>query len=91
MTDETLKKIQSLGSLGYPADKCANVLELTGEDRAKFLADFKNPKSEIAQVYQIGIDIADFEIDAKLLQLAKTGDAKSIQLLETRKKKHRMK
>ena len=89
MTDETLKKIINLGALGYPADKCANVLDLTGEDRQSFLADFKNPKSEIAQAYQAGMDVADFEIDTKLLQLAKTGDAKSIQLLENRKRKYR--
>lgn len=86
MDEETRTKIINLGSLLYPAEKCANILMLTGAKRAQFLKDFLNPSSEVAQCYQIGIDLADFEIDSKLLQLAKSGDLKAIQKLEFRKK-----
>jgi len=83
-SEETLSKIIDLGSLGYPARKCINILGLEGEAAEQFLKDFSDPKSEVFSAYNIGKDKADFEIDAKLLQLAKAGDLKAIQMLDDR-------
>lgn len=90
-TDEFLKKIINLGSLNYPLKKCLNVLEIKEENISKFSQDFKNSDSIIAKNYQIGIDLADFEIDCKLFQLAKTGELKAIKEFEERRKKYNRK
>lgn len=39
--------------------------------RIQFLVDLSNPDSEVSKAYRIGQDIADFEIDAKLLHRKK--------------------
>jgi len=88
MDQELKQKIINLGELRYPPDKCANVLELSGEERLDFIRDIKTQGTNINCWYQIGIDLADFNIDSKLYQLAKTGDHKSIDMLEYRQKKY---
>lgn len=80
LTQENIDKIISLGKLAYDANKSANVLQLTGKERDKFLQQFADHKSEIQKYYQIGIDLGDFEIDKKIYELAKTGDVNAIKL-----------
>jgi len=84
-SEEIIKKVVTLGSLGYPKEKCLNILELTTEQRMAFEQQFKQPKSTIGKAYQTGVDLADFEIDKKLYELAKTGDLKAIKEFELRK------
>lgn len=79
-----MSKVIDLGSLGYPAQKCINILGLEGAAAQQFLKDFSDPKSDVFSAYSIGKDKADFEIDAKLLQLSKAGDLKAIQMLDDR-------
>lgn len=88
LTEDLKQKIVNLGELKYPPEKCANVLTLYGENRHKFIKALLDQTSEIYQLYQMGSDLADFNIDTKLYQLAKTGDAKSIDMLEYRQKKY---
>lgn len=87
MNEELQKKIIALGSLNYPVEKCANALELLGDERIQFIENFNNPNSEIYKLYLIGKDVADFEIDSKLLQLSKTGDLKALKELNERNRK----
>lgn len=86
MTEEFRDKIIKLGQLGYPAEKCARILELAGEEFSRFVREFGDPKSETFSLYQIGVDQADFEIDTKLFLLAKSGDMKALAQLDERKR-----
>ena len=89
ITEEILTKVRSLGMLHYPLWKCLNILEINSDkDRDFFEQEFKNAESKVAKEYQIGIDLADFEIDTKLLHLAKTGDLRAIAIFDERKKSH---
>jgi len=81
-TADQLKRLTQLGALGYGAKKCANVIEVDFTD--DFAREFHNPESEIGKAYQKGKDMADFAIDAKLFELAKAGDIKALEKLETR-------
>lgn len=82
-TDEFLKKITGLGTLGYPLEKILNVLDVP--DEAAFAADFYQPGSTVARAYQKGVDQADYVIDMKLFELAKGGDMKALEKYEERK------
>jgi hypothetical protein len=84
-------KLLNLGKLGYPPVKCANVLQLTGRSRDQFIKDMTDPDSEAAKTWQMGQDLADFEIDTKLYMLARSGDIKSLHALEYRKQSHNAK
>lgn len=83
-------KIVDLGSLNYPLSKCLNILDLEGEDAVKFASQFTDKDSEIFQYYQKGVDKADFDIDSKLLLLAKAGDLNALKIFEQRAMKQKM-
>lgn len=83
-TDDFLKKMVQVGTLGYPLSKIINVLDV--EDTKQFTKDFDNPKSKVAISYQKGIDKADFILDSKLFEMAKNGDLKALQKYEERKR-----
>ena len=88
MDELTIDKIVNLGELRYPPLKCASILDIKPKDLATFLKDILNPDTTIGRAYQRGKDLADFNIDTTLYKLAKTGDPKSIDLLEYRQKKY---
>ena len=81
-SDEQLKKITTLGTLGYPASKCINILDI--KEEKEFIKDFFDNKSPVFKAYQKGRDIADYAIDQKLLELAKNGDLKALEKYEER-------
>ena len=83
-TEEFLKKMMQVGTLGYPPSKIVNVLEV--EDYIQFIKDFDNPISKVAIAYQKGVDIADFILDSKLFEMAKNGDLKALTKYEERKR-----
>lgn len=83
--EATLAKIVDLGKLGYPAEKCSNILGYKGAEKAGFLADFEDDKSQVFENYQNGKDLADFEMDTKVYQLAKAGDLAAIKEFELRR------
>lgn len=86
-TEDQLKKTIMLGSLNYGIRKCINVLDI--DDEAAFIKDFDNPESEIARRYKKGQDIAEFAIDAKIFELAKSGDKDAVKMYEDRKKERK--
>lgn len=46
----------------------------------------KDETSEVFQIYQQGIDLADFAIDTKLFEKAMEGDINALNKFELRKK-----
>lgn len=83
-TEDFLKKMVQVGTLGYPLSKIINVLDV--EDEKQFTKDFDNAKSKIAVAYQKGIDKADFILDSKLFEMAKNGEMRALQKYEERKR-----
>lgn len=83
-TEDFLKKMVQVGTLGYPLSKIINVLDI--DDIKQFTKDFDNPKSQVAISYQKGVDKADFVLDSKLFDMAKGGDLKALDKYEVRKR-----
>lgn len=83
--EEFLAKVKQLGSLCYPLEKCINVLDLQGDDVDRFIDEFDDPDSEVANAYAKGRDASDFFLDSKLFELARGGDLKAMQLFEQRR------
>lgn len=83
-TEDFLKKMVQVGTLGYPLSKIINVLDI--DDIKQFTKDFDNPKSQVAISYQKGIDKADFVLDSKLFDMAKGGGLKALDKYEVRKR-----
>jgi hypothetical protein len=82
-TDEFLKKMVSVGTLGYSIEKVINVLDI--EDVEWFMKEFYDKSSRIHSAYQKGKDKADFKIDLKLFELAQQGDIEAFKIYERRK------
>jgi hypothetical protein len=82
-TEEFLKKMIQVGTLGYPLSKVANVLEV--DDFEVFKKDFYDQNHTINLNYNKGLDKADLIIDSKLFELAKNGDLKALEKYERRK------
>ncbi len=59
-TDDFIKKMVQFGTLGYPLSKILNVLDDVNVKR--FTADFDDPRSEVTEAYQKGVDIGAFII-----------------------------
>ena len=88
VTPEILTALTELGKLRYPIGKCISLIEVKESDRDFFSKSFLTEGSQIFMAYRNGIDIADFELDQKLYQLAKVGDVKAMDKLEKRISKH---
>jgi hypothetical protein len=84
-TDEILQKMKTFGGLSYPLEKIKSILEIND---IQFDIDFYDPKSQIYKMYQTGIDIAKFNIDKKMYELAISGDIKALEKYEQRKKEN---
>lgn len=82
--EEFLKKIVQMGTLGYPLSKIVNVLDIENIDQ--FTQDFDNKKSKVFVSYKKGVDKADFIIDSKLFEMAKSGDLKALDQYSKRKR-----
>jgi hypothetical protein len=82
-SEEFLKKITGVGSLGYSYQKTINVLDIENLDT--FKKDFFDENSEVYKYYRKGMDIADYAIDQKLFEKAKSGDLKALDEYERRR------
>lgn len=83
-TEEDRERIINFGAFDYPPQKMANILGLETEYIKNLMKD-KN--SVFYSLFQKGIDMADYVIDLKLFEMAKSGDIKALDKLEQRKKK----
>jgi len=78
-SEDFLKKIVGVGTLGYSLQKIINVLDIEEKDVEQFTEDFDNQSSPVAIAFQKGIDKADYAIDMKLFEMAKNGDLKALK------------
>lgn len=77
------EQIINCGVFDYNAQKLANIL---GFDKKNIETEMKNKNSELNQLLQKGKDMADYVIDLKLFEMAKTGDIKALDKLGQRKR-----
>lgn len=73
----------NMGAFDYDVHKMANILDVKSEDLEK---EINNLNSEVSKLLKKGQDMADYVIDQKLFEMAKAGDIKALDKLETRKK-----
>lgn len=83
INNEIEEQIINFGVFGYNAQKISNILNISIEVINKELSD---EKSDFYRLYQKGKDIADYVIDLKLFEMAKSGDIKALDKLEFRKR-----
>lgn len=83
LTDEEKEKVINFGAFSYDPKKIANI---TGWNESDVAQSLKDPDSEFFALYQKGKDAADYVIDMKLFEMAKSGDLQALQKFEFRKK-----
>ena len=88
-TEDFLKKIVQVGTLGYPLSKIINILDI--EDAVQFEKDFYNADNIVYKSYIKGVDKADFVLDSKLLEKEKNGDLRALKEYQERKKMSQIK
>ena len=71
--------IEDLAATNYGPDQIAMYLSL---DKKEFRAEWENPDSKIRHHYDKGQLTADFEINQKLLDNAKSGNITAAQIFE---------
>jgi len=90
-TEDFLKKIVNLGTLGYDVEQAINILDIEDKDINSFTNDWNRPSSVVSRSYKKGVDKADYAIDLKLFKLATEGDLKALQKYEERKSYQKLK
>ena len=80
---EQKEQVINFGVFNYDSKKIASILEL---DKDEVDSELKNEESELSKLLQKGKDMADYVIDLKLFEMAKTGDIKALDKLENRKR-----
>lgn len=85
LSKEEEEKIINFGAFGYKAPKIARLLGLDEKEVKKQLED---KSSQMFLLYQKGQDMAEYVIDLKLFEMAKSGDMKALETLEHRKRKN---
>ena len=79
---EQEEQIINFGVFNYNAKKIASIL---GVDKKEIEQELKNQESEFSKLFQKGKDMADYVIDLKLFEMAKSGDIKALDKLDSRK------
>jgi hypothetical protein len=80
---EQEEQIVNFGVFEYDAKKIASIL---GIDLKEVQAEIENKTSLLYQLLQKGRDMADYVIDLKLFEMAKSGDIKALEKLDLRKR-----
>jgi len=80
---EQEEQVINFGVFDYDAKKIASILEF---DKNEVSEELKNKESKLSLLLQKGKDMADYVIDLKLFEMAKTGDIKALEKLEHRKR-----
>lgn len=75
MSEKEIEMIVNFGALGYDEKKISSIL-----GRSINIQD-----QDVAKYYQKGKDMADYAIDLKLFEMAKSGDIKALEKFERRK------
>lgn len=74
--------IINCGGLGYDNERMSNIL---GIEISKIDNEMGNKKSEFYKLYLKGQHTAEYVIDLKLFDMARTGDIQALDKLEFRK------
>lgn len=80
--EEQKEQIINCGVFDYSAQKLSNILDF---DKTEIKIELKNKNSELNKLLKKGKDLADYVIDLKLFNMAKTGDIKALEKLNARK------
>lgn len=80
---EQEEQIVNFGAFEYDAKKIASIL---GVDLKEVQSEIDNKTSLLYQLLQKGRDMADYVIDLKLFEMAKSGDIKALEKLDNRKR-----
>ena len=80
---EQEEQVINFGVFDYDAKKIASILEF---DKNEVSEELKNKESKLSLLLQKVKDMADYVIDLKLFEMAKTGDIKALEKLEHRKR-----
>ncbi|MGR3221298.1 MAG: hypothetical protein ACUZ8H_15995 [Candidatus Anammoxibacter sp.] len=80
---EQEEEIINFGAFEYGADKISSILGVAISEIEK---DINNKKSKLFMLLKKGADMADYAIDLKLFDLARSGDIKALDKLESRKR-----
>ena len=80
---ENEEQIINFGVFGYDALKMGNILNMK---EAEIQNEMKNETSDFYKLFQKGRDMADYVIDLKLFEMAKSGDIKALEKLDFRKR-----
>lgn len=78
--------IVNFGALGYNASKMAIII---GAEEIEIETLMKDSSSAFSKLYKKGVGVAEYVIDLKLFELAKTGDIKALEKLDQRKRQRR--
>lgn len=80
---EAEEQIVNFGVFEYDTLKMSNILDVSEHEIIK---EMKNTSSDFYKLYQKGVDMADYVIDLKLFDMAKSGDIKALDKLDFRKR-----
>ena len=69
--EKNIETVINMGALRYPADKIASIL---GENLQDIENELLNEGSQLSTLLKRGRDMADYVLDLKLFELAKSGD-----------------
>lgn len=87
ISEEQKEHIINCGVFGYDPEMMSIVLEISQNE---IEAELSNPDSEFSQLIKIGRDRAEYVIDMKLFQMAKSGDLRALEKFEMRKNKRKI-
>ena len=82
ITAEVEEKVVTFGALSYPNSKMANVLGWKLEEVNELMS---NQKSDYFILYERGVDMAEYLLDKKLFDMAKSGDLKAMEKYDFKK------
>jgi alanine dehydrogenase len=80
---EQEEQIVNFGVFNYNAKKIASIL---GADVPIIEQELNNKESQLSKLIEKGKDMSDYVIDLKLFEMAKSGDLKALDKLDSRKR-----
>lgn len=78
------EQIVNFGVFNYDQKRIAAILDIP---EAEVASEMQNQNSLLSKLLEKGRYMADYVIDLKLFELAKVGDLKALEKLETRQRK----
>jgi hypothetical protein len=81
--EDQIEHVINFGAFNYDAAKIASILDLDVKDVER---EMKRESSELRRLLQKGQDMADYNIDKKLFDMAKAGDIKAMEKLAARRR-----